>query len=73
MSFMFLSQGGGRDTMIGTVSFTMTAKTQAGFRPVRFKAPIVVTAADIAVVEQQLQLEQHQEPLPPETEGISDF
>lgn len=50
---------GGRDTT-RTVTFT-TTRTQAGFRPVRFKAPLVVTAADIAVAEQL------------ETEGISDF
>lgn len=50
---------GGRETT-RTVSFTST-RTQAGFRPVRFRAPLVVTAADIAVAEQQ------------ETEGISDF
>jgi len=51
---------GGRDATTGTISFTAT-KTHAGFRPVRFRAPIVVTAADIAVAEQE------------ETEGISDF
>lgn len=50
---------GGRDTT-RTITFTST-RSQAGFRPVRFRAPIVVTAADIAVAEQQ------------ETEGISDF
>ena len=51
---------GGRDAT-RTISFTATTKTQSGFRPVRFKAPLVVTAADIAVAEL------------PETEGISDF
>jgi len=45
-----------------TMSFT-TTKTQAGFRPVRFKAPLVVTAADIAVAAER----------PEMTEGISDF
>lgn len=54
--------GAGRDTT-RTISFTTTTKSQAaaGFRPVRFRAPIVVTAADIAVAEQE------------QTEGISDF
>jgi len=57
---VFVSSQGGHGTS-STISFTTTTKTQAGFRPVRFKAPIVVTAADIALLEQE------------EAEGISDF
>jgi len=55
----FVSGGAGRDTAARAISFKSQS---AGFRPVRFKAPIVITAADIAVAAEQEQ-----------TEGISDF